>query len=153
MLRTVAAMLGCAAFAAVGFHAPLHAADAPTTWSGLLDERPALAQAPFHFLMMTSGLALDGAKEADTQYRAYLSRTQKVGIAIPILYMRTTLGKAGDWRFDPDFDLSRKCGNRLVAEDNLAGVIRYAIEKQMPVQFILNGGISANSVARSRGGT
>ena len=114
-------------------------------WSGLLDERPALAQASFHFLMMTSGLGLGGAEEADTQYRDYLSRTQKVGIAVPILYMRTTLGSKGDWRFDPDFDLARKCGNRLVAEDNLAGVIRYAIEKRMPVQFILNGGIWADA--------
>jgi hypothetical protein len=117
------------------------AVGAMTMWSRLLDERPPLALEPFYFLMMTSGLALGGADQADTQYREYLSRTQKVGIAIPILYMRTTRGKAGDWRFDPDFDLSRKCGNRPVAEDNLAGVIRYAVERRIPVQFILNGGI------------
>jgi hypothetical protein len=110
-------------------------------WSSLLDERAPADRAPFHFLMMTSGLALGGAREADTEYRDYLSRTQRIGISIPVLYMRTTLGKAGDWRFDPDFDLTRKCGNRLVAEDNLSGIIRYAVDKRIPVQFILNGGI------------
>jgi hypothetical protein len=55
--------------------------------------------------------------------------------------LRTTKGAAGDWVFDPNFDLTRKCGNRPVAEDNLAGIIRFAIEHQVPVEFILNGGI------------
>jgi hypothetical protein len=44
-----------------------------------------------------------------------------------LLYLRTTKGAAGDWVFDPNFDLTRKCGNRPVAEDNLAGIIRFAI--------------------------
>ncbi len=110
-------------------------------WSGILDAHPALAKQHFNFVMMTSGATSGGAEEADTAYAPYLSRTQRVGIAVPLLYMRTTTGAAGDWAFDPDFDLSRKCGKRAVAEDNLAGIIRFAIERHVPVQFILNGGI------------
>jgi hypothetical protein len=114
-------------------------------WRGLLDASPALAERPFHFLMMTSGVAAGGAAEIDSAYQAYLSRTAGVGMAIPILYLRTTRGAGGDWIFDPDFDLSRRCGSRVVAEDNLHGVIRHAIEKRVPVQFILNGGIWADA--------
>jgi hypothetical protein len=110
-------------------------------WRSLLDARPTSMRQSFYFLMMTSGLHLGGAQEVDTQYRDYLSRAQRIGISVPILYMRTTRGTAHDWQFDPDFDLSRKCADRLVADDNLASVIHIAIEKRLPVQFILNGGI------------
>jgi hypothetical protein len=110
-------------------------------WRAPLDRQPALAREPFYFLMMTSGVASGGANEIDTAYRGYLSRTQKVGVAVPILYLRTTKGAAGDWVFDPRFDLRRKCGERAVAEDNLDSVIAYAVEHRLPVQFILNGGI------------
>jgi len=118
---------------------------AMSLWSGLLDQHPALANRPFRFLMMTSGVAAGGAAEADSAYRAYLSHTTGVGIAVPILYLRTTKGVTGDWEFDPNFDLTRKCKDRVVAEDNLHGVIQYAIEKNLPVQFILNGGIWADA--------
>jgi len=115
---------------------------AMTQWKALLDERPALARQPFYFLMMTSGVGLGGADEVESQYADYRSRTQKVGMAVPILYMRTTRGAAGDWAFDPDFDTrGTKCANHAVAEDTLNGVMRFAIEKRVPVQFILNGGI------------
>ena len=114
-------------------------------WQDLLDRHPALAARRFRFLLMTSGVASGGAAEADTAYRAYLSHTTGIGIAVPILYLRTTQGASGDWVFDPDFDLSRKCGNRPVAEDNLHGVIEYAIARRLPVQFILNGGIWADA--------
>ena len=118
---------------------------AMSLWSGLLDRRPALASRPFRFLMMASGVPVGGAAEADSAYRAYLSRTTGVGIAVPILYLRTTKGLAGDWEFDPNFDLTRKCKDRVVAEDNLHSVIQYAIDKNLPVQFILNGGIWADA--------
>lgn len=115
---------------------------AMTQWKALLDERPALAKQPFSFLMMTSGVGLGGAHEVESQYADYVSRTQKVGMAVPILYMRTTKGKDRDWVFDPDFDVKgSKCGSHVVAEDTLAGVMRFAVEKRVPVQFILNGGI------------
>ena len=118
---------------------------AMTLWQGLLDKHPRLATRPFRFLMMTSGVGAGGAAEAETAYRAYLSRTTGVGIAVPILYLRTTKGAAGDWEFDPDFDLAHQCKDRPVAEDNLHGLIQYAIDKRLPVQFILNGGIWADA--------
>ncbi len=117
---------------------------AMSLWTGMLDQRTKPAK-PFRFLMMTSGAAVGGAAEAETTYAPYLSRTTAVGVAIPILYLRTTKGAANDWVFDPEFDLSRKCRDRPVAEDNLAGVMRYAIEKHLPVQFNLNGGIWADA--------
>ena len=99
----------------------------------------------FHFLMATSGVASGGAGEVDTSYRGYGSTTQRIGIAVPILYLRTTRGRAGDWTFDPDFDTSRKCGERRLVDDSLHEVLRYSIAKQLPVQFILNGGIWADA--------
>src|SRR4029079_17465232 len=59
-------------------------AGALAQWSALLDERPALAKERFTFLMMTSGIGLGGADQADTAYRDYVSRTLRVGIAVPI---------------------------------------------------------------------
>jgi hypothetical protein len=119
--------------------------EAMRLWSNLLDAHPSLAKPPFRFLMMTSAVRAGGAAEADKAYQTYISRTQQIGIAVPILYLRTTKGAAGDWVFDPDFDLTRKCEKFQVAEDSLNGVIRYAIEKKVPVHFILHGGIWADA--------
>ena len=118
-------------------------------WSALLDAHPALAAKQFSFLMMTSGATMGGADETDTAYAPYMSRTQRVGVAVPLLYMRTTKGAAGDWAFDPGFDLTRKCGERLIAEDNLEGIVRFAIEHKVPVEFILNGGIWGDASCNS----
>src|SRR5439155_1516090 len=46
----------------------------------------------------------------------------------------------------PDFDLSRKCKDRVVADDKLDSVIAFAIAKGLPVEFILNGGIWADAI-------
>jgi hypothetical protein len=110
-------------------------------WSARLDAHPVLAREPFFFLMMTSGVATGGAGEIDSAYREYVSRTQKIGVSVPILYLRTTKGAKGDWVFDPGFDLTRKCGQRAVAEDNVDSVLAYAVKHRLRVQFILNGGI------------
>lgn len=118
---------------------------ARTLWSDVLDPNAGRSIRPFTFLMMLSGISLGGAVEADTIYRPYLSRTQRIGIAVPILYLRTTTGAANDWSFDPDFDLTRRCGGRQVAEDNLRQVMQWAIEKRLPVHFILNGGVWADA--------
>jgi hypothetical protein len=109
-------------------------------WSGLLDTHPDLAHRHCSFLMLTSGATMGGAAETDTAYAPYLLLTQRVGVAVPLLYMRNTKGAAGDWVFDPDFDLKHKCRNRLVAEDNLRGIMRFAVDHRIPVEFILNGG-------------
>jgi hypothetical protein len=118
---------------------------AMTLWRSLLDTHPTPAAPPFRFLMMTSAISAGGPAGVEASYQEYLSRTTGVGIAVPILYLRTTRGAAGDWVFDPDFDLTRMCGKRVVAEDNLDTAIKYSIDKHLPVQFILNGGIWADA--------
>jgi hypothetical protein len=104
---------------------------------------------PFHFLMATSGVAKGGAAEVDTLYRGYASATQRIGVAVPVLYLRTTRGRAADWTFDPDFDTARKCGDRPVADDALNGVLRYAADGQLPLHLILNGGIWADATCNT----
>jgi hypothetical protein len=123
----------------------LVSAPAMAMWSGALDASPGLADRAFQFLLATSGLPQGGAREADTQYAGLVSRTQRIGISVPILYMRATHGAAGDWTFDPAFDLSRRCRDRPVVDDNLDEVIAYAIARRIPVNFILNGGIWADA--------
>ncbi|MBS0321857.1 MAG: hypothetical protein JSR18_15035 [Proteobacteria bacterium] len=118
-------------------------------WAPLLDTNPALAERRFTFLMATSGVALGGAQGIRERYEGLLSRTMRVGMSVPVLYLRTTKGPAGDWAFDPTFDLARKCGNRLVAEDNLDGIIAFAIRTSTPVNFILNGGIWGDASCES----
>lgn len=99
----------------------------------------------FYILMATSGLMHGGAQEIRKLYGPLESSTVRVGVRIPILYMRTTRGRTGDWVFDPEFDTSRRCGNRIIAEDSLAQVIAYAKEQQLPVLFTLNGGVWADA--------
>lgn len=117
----------------------------PKVWGLQLDARPGLESAKFYFLMMVSGVASGAATEVVGQYKDYVSRTQKVGIAVPILYLRTTKGAKGDWKFAPDFDTSLRCGEKPVAEDNLQNAIEFAKQKNVPIQFVLNGGIWADS--------
>ena len=118
---------------------------AMTQWKALLDERPALASRKFFFLMMTSGVSLGGADEIKDQYPDYQSRTQRIGMSVPLLFMRTTKGRAGDWQFDPRFDLERQCKGRRIVEDNLETILAYSIKSNLPVQIILNGGLWGDS--------
>jgi hypothetical protein len=118
-------------------------------WPTVLAETPVARPRPFHFLMATSNAAGGGATGVETEYRQYESASQRVGLAVPILYLRTTRGAAGDFEFDPDFDLSRKCNGRVMVEDNLSSVIRHAVERKIPVQFILNGGIWSDANCES----
>jgi len=100
---------------------------------------------PFYFLLATSGVASGGAKEVPMVYKGYSSLTQRIGISVPVLYLRTTLGERNDWKFDPTFDTTRKCREGPVAEDSLANIIKFSIETATPVQFVLNGGIWADA--------
>ncbi|MDR2244915.1 MAG: hypothetical protein LBE15_05870 [Burkholderiales bacterium] len=115
------------------------------SWLPASERFSAQGKRPFYLLMMTSGLPFGGGGEIDTAYRNYISPTIRTGVSVPILYMRTTKGAKNDWVFDPAFDLTRRCDDRLAAEDNLDGAIAYAIEKKTPIQFILNGGIWSNA--------
>ena len=99
----------------------------------------------FYILFATSGALQGGLQELRDIYRPLESKTIKVGIRVPILYMRTTHGRAQDWSFDPDFDTRRKCGDKTLAEDSLNSVIQAAIQHQLPVLFTLNGGVWADA--------
>lgn len=123
----------------------LPALDAKQTWSDLLSLRELKRDDVFYFIMATSNIASGGATDVDTIFRPYESDTVKVGIRVPILYLRTTKGRASDYTFDADFPSSRKCGTRTIAEDSLNGVIDYAVKHQLPVLFTLNGGIWADA--------
>jgi hypothetical protein len=106
---------------------------------------PQGAAPPFYFLPALSGIKLGGARELDTQYAHYLSRTTRVGMRVPILYLRTTKGPAGDYAFDADWDIERRCGERRIAEDSLAATLDYATKNRLPVLLTLNGGIWADA--------
>ncbi len=92
-----------------------------------------------------SGVAAGGAYGLDTWYSAYLSPTTRVGMRVPILYLRTTTGAADDYRFDARFDVGRRLGTRAVADDALAPVLDHAIACNLPVLITLNGGIWADA--------
>ena len=111
----------------------------------------AAADDVFYFPIATSRVARGGADGIRATYGPYESRTVKVGVRVQILYLRTTLGAAGDYAFDPDFVADKTGDNsaRLVAEDSLNDVIRYAVAEQMPVLFTLNGGIWADAACES----
>jgi len=60
---------------------------------------------------------------------------------VPILYLRTTQGPAGDYAFDADFDIWRRSSNRPIADDSLSGALAYSAAMRLPVLVTLNGGI------------
>ena len=100
---------------------------------------------PFFLLPALSGITLGGAQELDTAYAPYVSPTTRVGMRVPILYMRTTKGPRGDYAFDPNWDIDRRCGDRRIAEDSLAATLEHARAHKIPVLITLNGGIWADA--------
>lgn len=118
-------------------------------WTTLLDARGVTEDDVFYVPVATSHVAQGGADGIRETFGRYESRTVKAGIRVQILYLRTTLGAAADYVFDPDFIADKRSGGRLVAEDGLNDVIRYAITEQMPVLFTLNGGIWADSACEA----
>ena len=99
----------------------------------------------FYVLPALSGALAPGVVGLDKWYSPYLSPTTRIGMRVPILYLRTTLGAREDFIFDPDFDLTRKCEARAIADDNLAGLLAVSIEKKLPVLVTLNGGVWADA--------
>lgn len=114
-------------------------------WQPLYDARRGAEAPAFFVLPGTSGVAVGGASELDAVYAAYLSPTFKVGMRVPILYLRTTTGAAHDWTFDPAWNIDRRCGERRIADDSLDSVIAHAVRHRLPVLFTLNGGIWSDS--------
>ena len=125
------------------------APDLKQRWSALLDERGVAENDVFYIPIASSHVARNGAEGIRETFGPYESRTVKVGIRVQILYLRTTLGSAADYVFDPDFVADKRRGDRLIAEDGLNDVIRHAIEQQMPVLFTLNGGIWADAACEA----
>jgi hypothetical protein len=99
----------------------------------------------FHILPALSGAVAPGVFGLERWYSPYLSPTTRIGMRVPILYLRTTRGAREDFVFDPGFDLTRKCGERSIADDNLAGLLAVSIEKKLPVLITLNGGVWADA--------
>jgi hypothetical protein len=114
-------------------------------WQSLYRQRRASRIPPIYILPALSAIGLGGANELDTAYEGYLSPTFRIGMRVPILYLRTTLGAAHDWVFDPDWNIERRCGEKRIAEDSLSATITYAIAHKLPVLFTLNGGIWASA--------
>ena len=122
-------------------------ADAPTRWKSAIEERGSFPDDVFYFPIATSHVAAGGADGIHERFSASESATMKVGIRVQILYLRTTLGEAGDYAFDPAFRTDNKrCGKSPIAEDSLDEVIAYSVQHGMPVLFTLNGGIWADSL-------
>jgi hypothetical protein len=96
---------------------------------------------PFLLLPAVSGIAAGGAFGMDTRYSAYTSVTTRVGMRVPILYLRTTQGAAGGYCFDADFDVERRAGARPIADDSLSHVLAHSATTHLPVLITLNGGI------------
>lgn len=111
----------------------------------LPSEAVAKQAAPFHLSIASSHIAQGGVDGVQDKFGHYQSDSMRLSITVPILYMRTTQGRAGDWVFDPHFDISRKCGERTLAEDNLDTVIANAVQKRQPTLFTLNGGVWADA--------
>jgi hypothetical protein len=95
----------------------------------------------FHVLPALSGIGRGGAHGLDTWYAGYASATIPIGMRVPILYLRTTRGAAGDYAFDAEFDTHRTNGRRRVVDDALAPLLAHAVAYRLPVLVTLNGGI------------
>jgi hypothetical protein len=100
---------------------------------------------PFFLVPALSGIATGGSNGLDTRYAAYTSASTRIGMRVPILYLRTTAGAAGDYHFDPDFDVARRASGRAVVDDALSQVLADSIAKRLPVLVTLNGGIWADA--------
>ncbi len=100
---------------------------------------------PFYLLPATSGIHPGAAFELATLYAPYLSTTTRSGVRVPILYLRSTKGAASDYVFDPDWDVTRRCGKKVITEDSLSRTIAVAVENRLPTLFTLNGGIWADA--------
>ena len=47
--------------------------------------------------------------------------------------------------FDPDWDVTRRCGEKVITEDSLSRTMAAAVEHRLPMLFTLNGGIWADA--------
>ncbi|HEX6794035.1 MAG TPA: hypothetical protein VF304_09305 [Casimicrobiaceae bacterium] len=101
--------------------------------------------APFHLIPALSGIAIGSTNGLEKRYAAYTSSTTRIGMRVPILYLRTTRGAEGDYDFDPDFDVQQRNGARAIADDALSQLLGHSAALGLPVLVTLNGGIWADA--------
>ncbi|TRX74877.1 hypothetical protein [Pseudomonas mangiferae] len=119
----------------------------PSPWAELAARHPEWKDDPFYLAVGTSGLTDAQLEDFKAEYAGLDGATVRFGLRVPILYMRTTLGAAADWTFDPAFDVSTRQDDKVVAEDALNPVIALAIAHRVPILFTLNGGVWADARA------
>lgn len=119
----------------------------PSPWRELVQRYPQWKEDVFHLAVGTSGADDAQLKDFAAEYAAFQSDTIKFGVRVPVLYMRTTKGRAGDWVFDPDFDTSTEQDGKVIAEDSLRRVLDLSKQYQVPLLLTLNGGVWADARA------
>jgi len=110
-------------------------------WRSWLLKYPQWLEDPFWFVPGTSGAAAGDEQGFMKAYRDYDSGTFRVGLRVPVLYMRTTRGRANDWRFSANPEAIKLENGRWVADDWLQGLIDLSRTHQLPILFTLNGGV------------
>lgn len=112
-----------------------------TLWSSWLDQYPSWLEDPFWFALGTSGISARGNQGFSEAYRKYDSGTIRVGLRVPILYMRSTRGKSEDWQFESELGRVPLDTGFLLVDDWLEGLIDHAVTENLPILFTLNGGV------------
>ncbi len=110
-------------------------------WHPWLDQYPGWREDPFWFALGTSGISARGDQGFSEAYSHYRSDTFRIGLRVPILYMRSTQGRAKDWQFDPDLGRVSLDSGLFLADDWLEGLIELSVKQNLPILFTLNGGV------------
>ena len=112
-----------------------------TLWGSWLEQYPFWREDPFWFALGTSGISARGNQGFSEAYRKYDSGTIRVGLRVPILYMRSTRGRDEDWQFESDLGRVMLDTGFLLVDDWLEGLINHAVQENLPILFTLNGGV------------
>ena len=110
-------------------------------WRSWLNRYPAWRDDVFWFVPGTSGVSSGDDQGFTDAYEDFQSETLRAGLRVPVLYMRTTDGRAGDWHFNPAPQPIQLPNGRWVADDWLGGLVDLAVTEQLPILFTLNGGV------------
>lgn len=110
-------------------------------WHAWLKKFPQWKDDPFWLIPGTSGVSGGDDQGFMEAYGDYQSDTLRVGLRVPVLYMRTTEGGNADWQFSSNPRSVVLENGRLVADDWLRGIMDLSREHQLPILFTLNGGV------------
>lgn len=96
----------------------------------------------FYITVGSSNISLGGFGDFYDKLSPFSIGACQLGFMVPLLYMRSTYGKAQDWAFDPEFDEKKtQVNGKPVIADNLASILEFSKTKQVPCIIGLNGGI------------